>query len=249
MPEENGALSASQPMLSSDLKASESRGIEYENKEAWPDGGKKTLSAPSTNSVLSQAVAGPVRRLLDRTLTLQFVQARVADCGIDPNPNRFYEPTYCGALRQMVAHVITVEGPLYQGQLVTRIARAHGFQRNGPQIEKCVCDGIESRFPSTAEDDGKVVYWPEDIVPGSLVSFRVSEQLERDHASIPLSELASLARHFLALGVDDETVMQMMKDHFGLGKLREATRKRFSACIDLAKLSQIEAADVRVAEA
>ena len=134
----------------------------------------------------------------------------------------------------MVAHVIAVEGPLYRGQLVTRIARAHGFQRNGPQIEKCVCDAIESRFPTTTEEDGKVVYWPEGSASGSLVPFRVSDEQERDLASIPLVELASLARKFLVLGVDDETVMQTMKDHFGLGRLREATRKRLGACINLA---------------
>ena len=183
---------------------------------------------------LTQATHGPVRQLLDHALTSHFVPARVADCGIDPNADRFYDPGYGAALRHMVAHVISTEGPLYRSQLVTRIARAHGFQRNGPQIEKCVCEAIESRFPTTTEEDGRVVYWPEGAALGSLVPFRVSSQADRDLTSIPLVELAGLARKFLALGLDEETVMQAMKDHFGLGRLREATRRRLGACVNLA---------------
>lgn len=206
-------------------------------------------AAPGFSQELLAVKAGPVRRLLNHALTSRYVQARVADCGIDPNADRFYDPGYRAALRQMVAHVIAVEGPLYRGQLVTRIARAHGFQRNGPHIEKCVCDAIERRFPATMEEDGKIVYWPEGSAPGSLVPFRVSEKQERDVASIPMLELASLARTFLMLGVDDETVMQKMKDHFELGRLREATRNRLGACINFAKDGLAEFAAQKDAEA
>ena len=226
------------PGLADEIKASEDA---VEKKEI--------SGAPGLSQELLAVETGPIKQLTNHALTSRFVQARVADCGFDPNADRFYDPGYGAALRQMVAHVIAVEGPLYRGQLVTRIARAHGFQRNGPHIEKCVCDAIEGRFPATVEEDGKVVYWPEGSAPGSLVPFRVSEKQERDVASIPMVELASLARTFLMLGVDDETVMQMMKEHFELGRLREATRNRLGACISFAKDGLAQPAAQKDAEA
>jgi very-short-patch-repair endonuclease len=46
----------------------------------------------------------------------RFVPARVADCGIDPNPARFYEGSYRPALKRMVHHVTDAEGPVYQAE-------------------------------------------------------------------------------------------------------------------------------------
>jgi uncharacterized protein DUF3320 len=134
----------------------------------------------------------------------------------------------------MVCHVIGTEGPIYESDLVTRIARAHGFQRNGGRIEERVLAAVAKETPATAEDDGKVVYWPLGTVPAPVVPFRRAGLHVRGLASIPLAELAGLAREFLALGCDDAAVIERMRERFELGKLREPTRKRFAAAIKLA---------------
>jgi len=167
----------------------------------------------------------------DRT---RFVPARVADCGIDPNPARFYEAGYRPALKRMVHHVIDAEGPVYRADLVTRIARAHSFQRNGGRIEERVLASIGPEIPATTEDDGKVVYWPQGREPAPLVPFRRAEHV-RGLSSIPLAELAGLAKELSAPSWDDTAVMESMRERFGLDRLRETTRTRFAAAIAIAR--------------
>jgi hypothetical protein len=135
----------------------------------------------------------------------------------------------------MVHHVTDAEGPVYQADVVTRIARAHGFQRNGGRIEERVLAAIGPEIPATTEDDGKVVYWPQGGEPAPLVPFRRAELHVRGLASIPLAELAGLARELLAPGRDDAAVMERMREHFGLGKLRDSTRRRLAAAIGIAR--------------
>jgi len=69
--------------------------------------------------------------------------------GVTPRADLFYEARYAALLRQMVAHVIEVEGPIYDDVLVTRIARAHGFQRSGSNIQALVLAAVDRRFPRT----------------------------------------------------------------------------------------------------
>jgi hypothetical protein len=134
-----------------------------------------------------------------------------------------------------VSHIVDTEGPIYQSELVTRIARAHAFQRNGGKIEERVLAAIEREIPRTTEPDGKIVYWRQGAAPEAIVRFRHAEPHVRGVASIPLAELAGLARELLVPGRDDAAVMERMKEHFGLGRSREATRKRFAASIELAR--------------
>jgi len=54
------------------------------------------------------------------------------------NAEVFYDPSYYPVLRRLVAHVVQQEGPIAEGQLVNRIARAHGFQRSGSRIHNRV---------------------------------------------------------------------------------------------------------------
>jgi hypothetical protein len=65
--------------------------------------------------------------------------------------------------------------------------------------------------------------------------FRRAELHVRGLASIPLAELAGLAKELLAPGRDDAAVMERMREHFGLGKLRDSTRRRLAAAIGIAR--------------
>lgn len=188
---------------------------------------------------LPQAVPVPATPLHEREQAPgagrpSYAVADVSACGFEPNPDRFYEASYVPALRAMVSHVIATEGPIYFDQLVTRIARAHGFLRNGGTIVDAVSRAAEPRFPRTKEA-GKDLYWPEGADTRAVLPLRNGEGDVRDHFDIPLAELASLAVPLLAIGRSTEEIVNHMKEHFSLGRLREPARQRFEAAIEIAR--------------
>ncbi|CAL8969045.1 ATP-dependent RecD-like DNA helicase [Rhodoplanes serenus] len=166
----------------------------------------------------------------------EYVVADFSACGLVPDARRFYDPGYSLTLSKMVAHVIETEGPVYVDQVVTRIARAHGFQRNGANIFEAVARAIDRRFARTTEGDRDLV-WPAGRTPEKLVPFRKNGQGARTYNDIPLVELASLASPLLARRKDDEEILDHMRNFFGLERLREAARARFEAAIRLARRS------------
>src|SRR5450631_4300553 len=67
-----------------------------------------------------------------------------------PDRERFYEVGYRADLRNMIDHVIAIEGPIYFDVLIDRISRAHGFQRSGETVQKIIRAALgRSRFPTT----------------------------------------------------------------------------------------------------
>lgn len=156
--------------------------------------------------------------------------ARVADCGYEPDPERFYEPEHQHRVRKMVAHVIAVEAPIYEDVLVHRMARAHGFSRAAGRIRDVVLRAIDPVHPRSCDDD-RTLLWDKADDPSAPVAFRAGEAGDRDHSDIPLVELASLARSYRAEGADDEEIIRRMAITLGLAKLRDATRRRFTRCL------------------
>jgi hypothetical protein len=134
----------------------------------------------------------------------------------------------------MVAKVIEVEGPIYGDVLVTRIARAHGFQRSGNSIQALVLAAVDCRFPRTRESR-REVFWKEGAQTSAPVPYRPSPKDLRSHVDIPIIELAGLAGPFVRLRMKDEEILRRMAEHFELGRLREATRARFEHAITLAR--------------
>jgi len=155
-------------------------------------------------------------------------------CGLNPDPDRFYDASYSPTLSRMIAHVVATEGPIYTDQLVTRVARAHGFQRNGTKIVDRIMFALDRRFPRTREDEREVL-WPADSTPGRVLPLRRSKEGDRDYNDIPLVELASLAMPHLEKGRAVEEIIASMRDHFGLARLHEQTRTRFEAAIRIAR--------------
>ncbi len=164
--------------------------------------------------------------------------ADMGTIGVTPSADLFYEAQYTALLRQMVAHVIEVEGPVYDDVLVTRIARAHGFQRSGSNIQALVLAAVDRRFPRTKED-GRDVFWKEGARTDLPVPYRSSSGEIRSHADIPIIELAGLAGPFARLRMNDDQVLRRMAEQFELGRLREAARARFERAIALAR-SELE---------
>ena len=154
--------------------------------------------------------------------------------GLTPDPANLYDEAYAQTLRKLVSHIISVEGPIYDDVLAVRIARAHGKDRTGTIIRNLALEAVEDRFPRTREDD-RVLFWPEGAAPDALVPFRKSVDGLRSHSDIPFAELASIAAPDIRAGLSDELILQRMTDTFGLARLRQATRARFLAAVEIAR--------------
>jgi len=165
-----------------------------------------------------------------------YAPANLVDSGHGPDGARFYDPAYRPKLGEMVRHVIRTEGPVFDDILVQRLARSHGFQRAAGKIREIVLGVIPHDIGRT-EEDGRIVFWPETSNPGHLFRFRESDPEVRSHGDIPIHELASLATRFAADGDDDETVIRLMAEKFGLSRIKQGTRMRFEAALELAKRS------------
>ena len=61
-------------------------------------------------------------------------------------------------LRQMVAHVIEVEGPIYDDVLVTVLPVRTDFSDREVTVRQLVLAAVDRRFPGTKED-GREVFW------------------------------------------------------------------------------------------
>jgi hypothetical protein len=145
-----------------------------------------------------------------------------------PDRERFYEVGYRADLRNMIDHVIAVEGPIYFDVLIDRISRAHGFQRSGETVQKIIRAALgRSRFPTTREGDREII-WPQNATPGAKAPYRGAGG--REHGDVPLPELAGLADVLRKQGLEeDEDIVRGMQEHFALGRLAISTRQRFEA--------------------
>lgn len=165
----------------------------------------------------------------------EYVATTYSTLGVRPDPSRFYDRDYEHVLNSMVAHTLKQEAPIYEDVLIERIARAHGFQRSGDRIQRAVSRIVGRKYRKT-QDDGRTVIWAENSTSAGLVPFRKSQSEVRSHTDIPVAELASLAVPYIRVRLSDDDILYRMASHFQLGRLREPTRVRFQAAVDIARL-------------
>lgn len=219
-----------------------------EPSEAGPGDGHAASSQINTN-VKNQSEQELIRRYAECTeigLTIErstvghvsvsrpYAVANVELVGLKPNREAFYDIGYRPTLRRMAAHIIGIEGPIFEDLLVQRIARAHGFGRAAGKIREIVLDVVERRFPRSNEGSRKI-FWPEGADKSQLPPFRSGSLDDRDHLDIPLVELASLARRFLDEGAEPQEAAVLIGRELNLGRLREAARVRFEEAARLAQ--------------
>jgi Protein of unknown function (DUF3320) len=206
-------------------------------------------SSPNDKTVEDQIGPEPIRRYAERPEIevaigrrtvgdvgggQRYEVANVEAAGLKPDRKAFYDIGYRPTLRLMAAHVISVEGPIFEDLLVQRIARAHGFGRAAGKIREIILDVVERRFPRSNEE-GRKIFWPEGADKSQLPSFRPGSLENRDHIDIPLVELASLARRFLSEGAEPQEAAVLIGRDLSLGRLREAARARFEEAARLAR--------------
>jgi very-short-patch-repair endonuclease len=189
------------------------------------------IAVPAPEPVRVYAGSIPIEPMTELTQSHAiYVVADPAASGIEPDQKLFYEPQHRPRICAMVSHVIEIEGPIYEDLLVLRIARAHAFARAAGRIRDVVVGSIDAGYPRTT-DDGRVLIWPKAVNTEAPLAFRSAPNHVRDHTDIPLVELKALGRLFQSRGADNEETVRRMAAQFGLGKLREATRRRFEAAI------------------
>ena len=152
--------------------------------------------------------------------------ARFADFGQDIAPDRFYEEAYEPALRAMIAHVLIVEAPVAEHQLVQRIARAHGFQRAGRIIRERVMHLARRHHHVEREGDGAAFVWTdaETAAAGCAARFPASDADIRPIEDIALAELR-------AGGPGDPVEIAR---RFGIRRLTRPARERILRALAIA---------------
>ena len=167
----------------------------------------------------------------------QYVVTDLSSNGLQPDAAKFYDSSYQATLREMIAHVVATEAPIYEDLLVDRIARAHGFQRSGSNIYQIISKMI-GREHARSNDDDRLVIWSNGASPNKPYPYRDSADGVRSHLDVPIAELASLALPFVRLRMSDEEVIRRLADHFQLGRLREGARTRFEMALTVAQQHQ-----------
>jgi hypothetical protein len=150
-------------------------------------------------------------------------------------PDRFYDDDYRSTIAEMISLELAASGPLRQDKLVQRIARLHGYQRSGREIQERVSAAIPRRC-RRAQDAAGVFIWPPDVDPSSCKSFRHPAPGEvRDPAETAMEELVVLARMCMDSHSDESAALIAMRDACGLSKLREGSRQRFLMAMAMAQ--------------
>jgi y4mF family transcriptional regulator len=165
-----------------------------------------------------------------------FVAYQVADLeaeGFVPNPALFYDKEYRHILRRMAAHVVAVEAPIFEDLLARRIARIHGFDRAARRIRTIIAGVVDAKFKRTIEKGRKII-WAEAANTHEMPPFRSAPLDVRNHLDIPLAELASLARPFLAQGATPDETASLMGRELRLARMVATTRQRFEKAARLA---------------
>lgn len=111
------------------------------------------------------------------------------------NPVLFYERSYKKLLQEMVEYVLEGEGPILLEDLVTRIARAHGFRRSGDRIRKKVESAFKWKHHLDRARDGSKFVWPANTFESRSIRPRLpaGEDDIRLPNQIPIEELTALA--------------------------------------------------------
>ncbi|MGJ9416252.1 DUF3320 domain-containing protein [Massilia sp. CMS3.1] len=128
--------------------------------------------------------------------SLPVYRAAVIDGG---EADLFYDKASTMLIRAQLANVIRSEGPVMQGVLFKRVARAWGIARLTRRVEEHLARLVP--HAPAASNDGAHVYWPEGVTGAAWDAFRVPDQdpdSRRGIDDICVEELGNAASYVLA---------------------------------------------------
>lgn len=147
----------------------------------------------------------------------------------------FYEASYRRVLKPYALDLIDRLGPITFRHLSEIIARAHGFQRTGPQIKQQVWASVSKDRKTSRDSNGETTFWPAGQSPVELVPFRgakVGDQV-RDWDFVPQAEKLGLAMAVISNGRGD--LAGHMASHIGLSRLKQTTGVELESLLKEAK--------------
>ncbi|MCE7509572.1 DUF3320 domain-containing protein [Alloalcanivorax xenomutans] len=150
----------------------------------------------------------------------RYVRANLA--GFQADPELFYQPTYDDLLKEMVLHVIDLEGPIHEEVLVRRIAREHGFQRAGRQIKDRVMQIAEQHRAVTQEGVGSF-HWPET---SETAAKRFARTQGRDDETKKLDYICAEEINEILAACGDAGQFTEFCQALGIGRLTQQMKSR-----------------------
>lgn len=114
-------------------------------------------------------------------------------------PDTFYEPSATSKLHDHIAQVVNLEGPILEGVLYKRVARAWGLERTGSRIVDRLKSLAHQRFVKTVDGD-KTFLWPVGAAPTEWREFRVAsdnENSRRHIDEVALEEVGAVMQYIL----------------------------------------------------
>jgi very-short-patch-repair endonuclease len=138
-------------------------------------------------------------------------------------PDEFHDDSYYPTLQKLIDCVVALEGPIAEGQLVKRIARAHNFQRAGGRIHNRVMDIARDQHYVTEDGGPWYFVWSNRQIAnhGVVARFPASDKYIRQIEDIAKAELK-------AVGSDDPVEIARL---FGVRRLSASARARIEAAL------------------
>lgn len=146
------------------------------------------------------------------------------------SPLRFYDLDYDPILMELIEHIVEKEGPILDGLLVNRIARAHGFQRSGSVIHERVLEIAKRYFHIKPDQVSGSFVWRDAGLPDCWAKFRIptSEESTRKIEEIAFEELKAA----LPSTPVPDVPLELART-FGIRRLAAGARARLEAVIRL----------------
>ena len=152
----------------------------------------------ATTDVATPAPMPPISRPTTAISAPAYVAADIA--GGDSEV--FYQPISTSTLVSQMLQVVACEGPIAEGALFRKMARAWSLERTGARIVKRLQQIIPLGLKVTSEGDTRF-YWPSTINPGQWTGFRIcdgSDASRRHIEDLTVEEAANLAAFILDQG-------------------------------------------------
>ena len=159
----------------------------------------------------------------------------------DGEGDPFYQVSTRKVTARMIQHIVGKEGPLLLEELARRISvEGYGYSRTGSRIRKIV-NSIATTQVRIEKSHGEQLAWPlndmDDNSEFRNLSFRVPDSgnaQNRSISEVPMVELIALAKEFIPLGLDGDSLIREMGTKIGVKRVSGSSRERLLTAVNLA---------------
>jgi very-short-patch-repair endonuclease len=175
-------------------------------------------------------------------LSKEYSVAQIDDLLPNLKAEDFFDVSQSGIISDLVARVVTEEGPIPLGLLAERVARAFAFKRTGNRILEYVRKFASKQFPSHKEKDEEF-FWPSKEIMRFYNECRTStsdSENIRKIEDICSQELQALARYVAnhIKPADTEQHVRAMAEKLGYKRITENISQELRRAISKSDLEK-----------